>query len=57
VLEHQKNAYTMSMKLAINHLTINEENSLKRKIEVPKFEKSRIDMPEAKNQKLERKHR
>lgn len=41
---------------AINHLTINEENRLKRKIEVLKIEKSRIDMLEAKIQKLERKH-
>jgi hypothetical protein len=42
---------------AINHLIINEENRLKRKIEVLKIEKSRIDMLEAKIQKSEKKHR
>lgn len=42
---------------AINHLTINEENRLKRTIETLKVDKSRIDMLEAKIQKLERKHR
>jgi integrase len=42
---------------AINHLTINEENRLKRKIETLKVDKSRIDMLEAKIQKLENRHR
>ena len=42
---------------AINHLTINEENRLQRTIETLKVDKSRIDMLEAKIQKLERKHR
>jgi integrase len=42
---------------AINHLTINEENRLKRTIETLKVDKSRIDMLEAIIQKLERKHR
>jgi len=43
--------------MAINHLTINEENRLKRTVEILKIDKSRIDMLEAKIQKLERKHR
>jgi integrase len=42
---------------AINHLTINEENRLKRTVEILKIEKSRIDKLEAKIQKLERRHR
>lgn len=41
---------------AINRLTINEENRLKRTVEILKIEKSRIDELEAKIQKLERKH-
>lgn len=40
---------------AIDLLTINEENRLKRKVEILKIEKSRIDMLEAKIQKLEKK--
>jgi len=42
---------------AINHLTINEENRLKRTVEILKIEKSRIDKLEAKIQRLERRHR
>ena len=41
---------------AIDNLTINEENRLKRTVEILKIEKSRIDMLEAKIQKLEKKH-
>ena len=42
---------------AIDNLTINEENRLKRTVEILKIEKSRIDELEAKIQKLERRHR
>jgi hypothetical protein len=42
---------------AINHLTINEENRLKRTVEILKIEKTRIDKLKAKIQKLERRHR
>lgn len=42
---------------AINALTINEENRLKRKVEILEIEKSRIDKLEAKIQRLERRHR
>lgn len=42
---------------AVNNLTINEENRLKEKIEVLEIEKSKIDLLEAKIQKLERKYR
>jgi hypothetical protein len=42
---------------AINNLTINEENRLRRTVEILKIEKSRIDKLEAKIQKLERRHR
>jgi hypothetical protein len=42
--------------MAINHLTINEENRLKMKVQTLKIEKSRIDELEVKIQKLERKH-
>ena len=42
---------------AINYLTVNEENRLKMKVEILEIEKSRIDMLEAKIQKLERRHR
>jgi integrase len=42
---------------AINCLTINEENRLKRKIEVLEIEKSRIDKLEAKIQRLERRQK
>jgi len=42
---------------AINHITINEEYRLKRKVEILKIEKSRMDNLEAKIQKLERRHR
>ena len=41
---------------AIDNLTINEENRLRKKVEILKIEKSRIDMLEAKIQKLEKKH-
>jgi hypothetical protein len=42
---------------AINNLTIDPANRLQRTIETLKVDKSRIDMLEAKIQKLERKHR
>jgi hypothetical protein len=42
--------------LAINHLTINEENRLKIENRILKIDISRIDELEAKIQKLERKH-
>lgn len=38
---------------AIDLLTINEENRLRRKVEILKIEKTRIDKLEAKIQKLE----
>ena len=41
---------------AINHLTINEENRLKRKIEVLEVEKSRVDALTEKIEKLEKKY-
>ena len=41
---------------AINRLTINEENRLKRKIEVLEVEKSRVDALTAKIEKLEKKY-
>jgi hypothetical protein len=41
---------------AINYPTINEENRLKRTVEILKIEKTRIDKLEAKIQKLERRH-
>ena len=41
----------------IDNLTIDPTNRLKREIETLKVDKSRIDMLEAKIQKLERKHR
>jgi len=41
---------------AIDLLTINEENRLRRKVEILKIEKTRIDKLEAKIQKLERRH-
>jgi hypothetical protein len=42
--------------MAIDNLTIDPANRLQRTIEILKVEKSRIDMLEAKIQKLERKH-
>lgn len=42
---------------AIDNLTIDPANRLKRTIETLKVDKSGIDMLEAKIQKLERKHR
>ena len=41
---------------AIDNLTIDPANRLQRTVEMLKIEKSRIDMLEAKIQKLERKH-
>ena len=41
---------------AIDNLTIDPANRLQRTVEILKIEKSRIDMLEAKIQKLERKH-
>jgi len=41
---------------ALESLTIDPANRLRRKVEILKIEKSRIDMLEAKIQKLERKH-
>ncbi len=41
----------------IDNLTINEENRLRRSVEILKIEESRIDDLEAKIQKLERRHR
>lgn len=41
---------------SIDNLTIDEENRLRKKVETLKIEKSRIDMLEAKIQKLEKKH-
>ncbi len=42
---------------AIDNLTIDPANRLQRRVEILKIEKSRIDMLEAKIQKLEKKHR
>ena len=42
---------------AIDNLTIDPANRLQRTVEILKIEKSRIDMLEAKIQKLERRHR
>jgi hypothetical protein len=42
---------------AIDNLTVHPANRLQRTIETLKVDKSRIDMLEAKIQKLERKHR
>jgi len=42
---------------AIDLLTVNEANRLRKKVEILKIEKSRIDKLEAKIQKLERRHR
>jgi len=42
---------------AIDNLTIDPANRLKREIETLKVDKSRMDMLEAKIQKLERKYR
>jgi hypothetical protein len=39
---------------AINHLTINEENRLKRKIETLTIEKSRVDKLEEKIRRIEK---
>ena len=43
-------------KKAIDKLTIDPANRLQRTVEILKIEKSRIDMLEAKIQKLEKKH-
>ena len=42
---------------AVNNLTINEENRLRNQVEILKVDKSRMDMLEAKIQKLEKKYR
>jgi hypothetical protein len=42
---------------AIDNLTIDPANRLQRRVEILKIVKSRIDMLEAKIQKLEKKHR
>jgi integrase len=42
---------------SLDNLTVDPSNRLQRKVEILKIEKSRIDMLEAKIQKLERKHR
>jgi len=42
---------------AIDNLTIDPANRLQRRFEILKIEKSRIDILEAKIQKLEKKHR
>ena len=42
---------------SVDLFTVNEENRLKRAVEILKIEKSRIDKLEAKIQRLERRHR
>jgi hypothetical protein len=56
-LEHQRKIYRKNIKSPIDNLTIDPANRLRRTVETLKIEKSKIDMLEAKIQKLERKYR